>query len=126
MNIVILCIAGLLSGICASMGLGGGFVLLLYLTLFTAVPQLEAQMMNLIFFLPIAILSIIIHRKHHLIEKKVVWKAVLFGIAGVLIGTWLSRFINADLLSKLFGGFVLFVGLKELFHKKKIKNVKIS
>ena len=34
---------GFLSGICASMGIGGGFVLMLYLTLFADFAQKDAQ-----------------------------------------------------------------------------------
>ena len=70
MDIVVLALAGLLSGICASMGLGGGFVLLVYLTLFTQLSQLDAQLTNLVFFLPIAVLSVILHLKNQLIEKR--------------------------------------------------------
>ncbi len=122
MDIVVLALAGLLSGICASMGLGGGFVLLVYLTLFTQLSQLDAQLTNLVFFLPIAVLSVILHLKNQLIEKKVLLKAIVVGIIGVLIGGFLSGVIEEELLSKLFGGFILLIGLKELFHRKSGKN----
>ena len=122
MDIVVLALAGLLSGICASMGLGGGFVLLVYLTLFTQLSQLDAQLTNLVFFLPIAVLSVILHLKNPLIEKKVLLKAIVVGIIGVLIGGFLSGVIEEELLSKLFGGFILLIGLKELFHRKSGKN----
>lgn len=118
MEFVLLIFAGFLSGICASMGLGGGFVLLVYLSFFTSMGQLPAQMTNLLFFLPIAGLSIILHKKNGLIEKKVVWRAIWTGIIGVLAGSFLSVFVQEELLTKLFGGFILLVGLKELFHKK--------
>ena len=51
---------GLITGAAASMGLGGGFVLLVYLSIFTNTPQDMAQGINLLFFLPIALLSLII------------------------------------------------------------------
>lgn len=54
---------GFLSGICAAMGIGGGFVLMLYLTLFTAAAQKDAQLFNLLFFLPAAALSLFRHQK---------------------------------------------------------------
>ena len=47
MNILI----GLLSGAAASMGLGGGFIFLIYLSAFTDTPQDIAQGANLLFFL---------------------------------------------------------------------------
>jgi uncharacterized membrane protein YfcA len=122
MNHVILAVAGFLSGLTASMGLGGGFVLLVYLTLFTSLPQKEAQLINLVFFLPIALLSVFLHLKHHLIEKDVLKKAILWGLIGVIAGVLLSVWIKEELLSKLFGALVLLVGMRELFHKKKKQN----
>ena len=50
MNISAL-LAGLFSGILGSMGLGGGGILIIYLSLFTATEQLKAQGINLIFFI---------------------------------------------------------------------------
>lgn len=118
MDWIWLVIAGFLSGICASMGLGGGFVLLLYLSFFTPLSQLSAQMMNLLFFLPIAGVSVFFHWKHQLIEKKIVWNAVWIGLLGVLAGNLASVWISEDLLRKLFGGLLLLVGFKEVFHAK--------
>lgn len=62
MNIVTV-IAGFLSGVIASMGMGGGAVLLIYLVVFAGAEQLAAQGINLAFFIPIGILSIIIYAK---------------------------------------------------------------
>ena len=76
MNIII----GLLSGAAASMGFGGGFVLIIYLTVFLNIDQITAQGVNLLFFLPVALVSIIIHQKNRLIKwkdrKSVVWERV--------------------------------------------------
>ena len=49
-------IAAFLTGILAAMGVGGGMILIVYLTFFVGVPQLSAQGINLIYFIPIAIL----------------------------------------------------------------------
>ena len=43
MNILV----GILTGATASMGLGGGFILLVYLSVFTEIPQYIAQGINL-------------------------------------------------------------------------------
>ena len=59
MNIAAL-LAGLMSGIIGGMGLGGGAVLIIYLTIFQGVEQLQAQGINLLFFIPIASLAPII------------------------------------------------------------------
>ena len=60
-------LAGFAAGALGAMGLGGGGVLLLYLAL-TGTGQLAAQGINLTFFLPIAALSLVLHRKNGLVE----------------------------------------------------------
>ncbi len=44
-----------------AMGMGGGGVLLIYLTAFAHVPQLKAQGINLISFLPTGLLATVIY-----------------------------------------------------------------
>lgn len=111
-------LAGALSGMTGAMGLGGGAVLLLYLTLFTDTPQLTAQGINLLFFLPIAALSLPIHRKNGLIDFSVVLPCALCGLLGAAAGSLLSGLLDARLLQKLFAGGLLAVGLREIFHRK--------
>lgn len=113
MNIII----GLLSGIAASMGFGGGFVLIIYLTVFLNVDQITAQGVNLLFFLPIALVSLIIHQKNRLIKWKILLKLIPGGILGILLGTLISSCIDVGFLQKLFAGLLVFVGFKEVFHK---------
>lgn len=113
MNIII----GLFSGIAASMGFGGGFVLIIYLTAFADVDQLSAQGVNLLFFLPIALISLIIHQKNKLIQWRVLLKIIPGGILGILLGAIISANINVDFLQKMFATLLIFVGCKELFHK---------
>ncbi|MBR4972990.1 MAG: sulfite exporter TauE/SafE family protein [Clostridia bacterium] len=116
MNILAL-LAGLLSGIIGAMGLGGGAVLIIYLTLFADVEQLTAQGINLLFFIPIATVSVIIYG----FKKKIKWKTVIkisaVGLIGTLFGWLLADFLGAELISKIFGGFLLLLGIKEIFSK---------
>lgn len=115
-------IVGFLSGIAAALGLGGGFVLLVYLTAIAGIEQLQAQGMNLMFFLPIATISLILHFKNHLIEVKPLLPSILFGIVGVAVGVFLAFWIPTYWLQKLFAILVLVVGIKELFQKKSRKS----
>jgi len=106
-----------LTGIFASMGLGGGMVLIVYLTVFAGFSQLVAQGINLVFFIPIAIISLVLHTKNKLVEWKKAVPAVLLGTAAVIISAWLANRIEQSLLSKAFGIFLILMGLKELFFK---------
>ncbi len=120
MNIAAL-LAGLFSGVIASMGMGGGAVLLIYLTVFASVDQLAAQGINLMFFIPIGALSLIIYS----VKKQIDWRACLpiaaFGILGSFAGIYISGLISGNLLSKMFGIFLCFLGIKEFCSKDKKK-----
>lgn len=71
------------------------------------------------FFIPTAIISLIIHNKNHLIKWKLALPMILAGLIGVGIGTLLLGKINPALLQKLFAVFLFFFGIKELFWHKK-------
>lgn len=119
MNIII----GLLSGIAASMGFGGGFILIIYLTAFTDTNQLTAQGVNLLFFLPVALISLLIHQKNRLIRWKTLLRLIPGGILGILAGAFVSAHIDVDFLQKMFAALLIFVGFREIFHKKSEKDL---
>lgn len=107
------------------MGFGGGFILIIYLTAFSDVNQITAQGVNLLFFLPVALVSLIIHQKNSLIKWKVLLRLIPGGIIGILLGTFISSHIDVDFLQKLFAGLLIFVGFKELFHKNEKNSKKV-
>ncbi len=118
MNIAAL-LAGLFSGILGSMGLGGGAVLIIYLSLFTDTPQLKAQGINLLFFVPIALISVIIYAFKKQIQWKTTIKISLWGMAGSVIGLISANFLGGEITAKIFGGLLITIGITEIFGKKK-------
>ena len=118
MNMIWGSIAAFLSGMAGSMGLGGGSVFLLYLTLFAGVEQGTAQGINLLFFIPSAVIALIIYWKKHLIDWKTALLCSSLGVIGALAGAWLSTVIDGGILGKLFGVLLLIMGIKQLFYKK--------
>ena len=68
MSAFLLILAGFLAGIFGAMGLGGGSVLIIYLTVFAGVKQLAAQGINLIFFLPTAAVAVFVYSKKRIIK----------------------------------------------------------
>ena len=81
LNIII----GAVSGIVSGMGMGGGTILILCLTLFLGKEQHIAQGANLIFFIPTSIVSMISNIKHKLVKWKVGITVSLCGIMGAII-----------------------------------------
>ncbi|MDE6593176.1 MAG: sulfite exporter TauE/SafE family protein [Oscillospiraceae bacterium] len=110
--------AAFITGLLASMGVGGGMVLIIWMTAFMGVPQLEAQGINLIFFLPIALLSCILHRKNGLMKIEPLLPAIMTGVIGAAAGALLADFAGSEILGKCFSGFILLIGLKEIFTAK--------
>ena len=114
MNLLISSLAGFLSGLIGSMGFGGGGVLIIYLVLFTQCGQLKAQGINLLFFIPCALLSVLIYAKRKQIKFKEIYLTVLGGICAAVPCAFLLRSIEAGLLSKIFGGFLAVYGIFSL------------
>lgn len=119
MDLILKIVVGVLAGILSSMGLGAGTVLILYLMLFTQTEQIVAQGMNLLFFLPIASLSIYLHMKNKLIEqKKTSYKISGIGVIGALAGCFAANSLAGNYLTKAFAVFLFLLGIKDLFAKR--------
>lgn len=116
---VILWIISLITGFLASLGVGGGMILILFLTVFYGKEQLTAQGINLLFFLPIALLSVIIHAKNGLISKNNTLPAIAFGVLTAIAGAFIAEQIGSSALRKIFAVFVILIGIKELLYKAK-------
>jgi uncharacterized membrane protein YfcA len=113
--------ASFLGAALSALGMGGGGVFLIYLTAYLGLPQLQAQGMNLVFFVPVALVAIAIHVKNKLIHWKIVLPCVLAGLPGVWLGAWLAAAAPQPVLGKLFAVFLGVIGLRELFAKKNQK-----
>lgn len=112
-------LAGIFSGLLGAMGFGGGGILILYLTLYKDLSQVNAQGINLIFFIPSAVLAVILHTKNKLIKWKTALKYILLGLIGVAIGFFVMNKLDDNILRKIFSVILIFMGLKELFLNNK-------
>lgn len=110
-------IAGFAAGIAGALGLGGGSVLLLYLTLFAGVAQRQAQGINLIFFIPCALTAVIIHSRSSLIRWREALPCAVVGLLGAISGYTLSGILDERLLRTFFALFLLALGIRELFRR---------
>ena len=107
------------AAVLSALGMGGGSVLLIYLTVALGVEQLAAQGMNLAFFLPVAAVALAFHCKNKLVCIKPVLVLVSLGAIGVLAGAWLAVKLPQEVLSKCFGVLLLTMGIRELLPRKK-------
>lgn len=112
-------IAGLLTGILSGFGIGGGTLLLIYMTVFAGLDQRTAQGINLLYFLPAAATALPTHIRNGYIAKSILAPAILAGLAGTALTAWIATSLDTELLHRIFGGYLILVGLRELFHKEK-------
>ncbi len=100
---------GLFSGVISGMGLGGGTVMIPALTILLGTPQTVAQGINLIAFIPTAIVAIIIHKKNGFINMKNIVFIILPGIAFSVLGAVLTNRIPRQISRIIFGSFLILI-----------------
>lgn len=115
---------GLFSGIISGMGIGGGAVLIPALMLTSGVEQKLAQGINLVYFIPTALVALVIHIKNKKTELKTALIIGISGIVGAVIGSVFAMKINNDTLKYMFGIFLGIIGLCEIFKGIKTKSQK--
>ncbi len=111
--------ASFVSGVSGAMGFGSGIILIIWLTTFMDYGQLEAQGINLLFFICCAGLSLLIFSKKGTVNKAEAVPIAAGGAVGVTIGQFLLPVIPSEYLSKLFGIFIILLSIKQFFNSKK-------
>ena len=121
MNVVNFLI-GVATGIISGFGIGGGSLLVLYLTTITGTSQYLAGGINLLYFIGCAPTALIGHIKN----KLVAWRTTLWcTVSGIIIAVpvaLLSDNFNNNWLRRLFGVLLLYIGIKEWRLGKKQNN----
>ena len=112
-------LVGILLGILTGLGTGGGSLLVLWLTLVLQFPPAQAKVINLLFFLPSAIISTVLRWKRGGIPVKKILIPAIAGCAGALLFATVGQKVNTELLQKLFGVLLIFTGLRELTYRER-------
>lgn len=130
MDFVWFLLIAILSGVFAGMGMGGGTFLIPLVTILMNVPQEVAQCVNLLVFIPMAVVDIFIYAKKKMIDFKNWWivsvPAVIVSSVGALVAFKLSN----KVLKIIFGSFIGLIGVFQIvclivkFVKQKRKDVK--
>lgn len=110
-------VVGAVFGFLAGLGVGGGSLLMLWLTVILGTAYTTARTINLLFFIPTALISCIFRRKQGALDLKKVLPAILCGVASAAVMSILSSRFDIDLLKKLFGVLLIITGLRELFYR---------
>ena len=116
-NWLLAALAGAITGVLSGFGVGGGTLLLIYLTAFAGMEQTMAQGINLLYFLPAAAMALPSHIKNGYIERKTALLAISSGLLCSAAAAWVATALDVELLRKCFGVFLLYIGITELFRK---------
>lgn len=119
---MILIILGIITGFIGGMGIGGGTVLIPGLIFLTALPQQTIQSVNLISFIPVAVVALTVHIKNKNIVFQISIPMILLGLLGAWFGSSIALKIPSDTLRRFFGIFLFVMGVYEIFCKGKEKS----
>ena len=106
---------GIVSGIVTGIGMGGGTILILLLSIIWKYDQHIAQATNLIFFIPTSIISIIVNLKEKNINIKLAVILSVSGIIGAIIGAYIGINIDVNKLKKCFAMFLIIIAIHEVY-----------
>lgn len=110
-------LAGILLGYLAGLGVGGGSLLILWLTLVLGVPSANARLINLMFFITAAGSVSLFRWKQGTLQLKKILPAIIAGSIAAGIFSWIGTQLDAGLLKKFFGILLLFTGVRELLYR---------
>lgn len=108
-------LAALSVSVLSGLGVGGGGLGVLYLVLVKGLEQRAAQGLNTVLFICASASAFLVNRKRRRIDPSAVALTVAVGCPAVLLGSFLTGIVPADTVRRLFGGFLIFLGLRAIF-----------
>lgn len=108
--VVVDMIAALFMGALSGMGIGGGGLLVIYLTLVRGTGQIEAQGLNLYFFLFASAAALFVHCVKRNINYPLVFMLAAFGMPAALFGSYLASVTDPEIVRILFGSMLIIAG----------------
>jgi len=112
-------LVGTVLGFLSGLGIGGGSLLIVWLTTVLDWTIRDARAVNLLFFLPAALIACIIRCRQGMLNWRSVIPGILSGCIFAAAGSLLARRIDTNVLQKLFGVLLILAGAKELFYRER-------
>jgi hypothetical protein len=110
-------IVGIALGFLSGLGIGGGSLLLLWLSVVLNMDPISAKEINLLFFLPSAIVASIFRWKQNKIDWNIWLRATVAGCIAAGLCSWLSTVIQTSILKTIFGVLLIITGVREIFYR---------
>lgn len=116
-SLPVILVVGTVLGFLSGLGIGGGSLLILWLTMILHTDPLTARSINLLFFIPSALVACAIRLKQGNLKLRPLLPAILAGCAAAAVFSWISTIVDTETLKKLFGTVLLAAGVRELFYR---------
>ena len=116
-SIPVCIIVGTALGFLAGLGVGGGSLLILWLTTVLNIEHPVARSINLMFFIPSAIIASVFRWKQGTLNIKKVLPAIITGCIAAACFSFISKKLDISALKKLFGILLLITGLREVLYR---------
>ena len=110
-------IVGAVLGFLAGLGTGGGSLLILWLTIVLQMDPSTARSINLLFYIPSALIACLFRWQQGEFNVKRILPALLTGCTAAGVFSYVSTQLDTVLLEKLFGGLLLLAGVRELMYR---------
>ena len=118
-SIPVTLLVGTVLGFLTGLGVGGGSLLILWLTMVLNIAPGTARSMNLLFFLPAALIACCFRARQGNLVIRHTLPAIISGCIFAAIFSWISTAVDTQVLEKGFGIILIAAGARELFYKKK-------
>lgn len=112
-------VIGTALGFLSGLGVGGGSLLILWLTQILGMSYAPARIINLLFFLPAAIIASLYRHKDGALDLRKLLPGIIAGCLAAAAASIISTRLDTSLIQKFFGFLLLLAGCKELFYKQK-------
>ena len=112
-------IVGTILGFLSGLGIGGGSLLIIWLTYVVGMDPVSAREINLLFFIPSAAIACLIRLRQGTLELKAAFPAMISGCITAALCSFIAKAINLSVLKKLFGVLLLFSGTREIFYRER-------
>lgn len=104
-------------GFLAGMGVGGGSLLLLWLTQVSDMAQPQARILNLLFYIPAAFVASVFRLKKNALPLRMILPGLIAGCISAAVLTLISANWDTERLKHLLGWLLIAIGIKEIFYR---------
>lgn len=118
-SLPVILIVGTVLGFLSGLGIGGGSLLILWLTMVLNMDPVTARGINLLFFIPSALIACLFRIRQGTLKIRRILPSVLAGCVAAAVFSWISTILDVGILKKMFGLLLLVIGLQQIFHAKK-------